>query len=309
MALTDGRTHGRTDAPTHGRTDAPGIRGVTPTDKVILAYIAINTAIVLWHAGDVPTWPLLLIGNVLTVVLVALLARAPETRLMIFIGGAYGIILTLPFYTQLGIINTDVGRLFDAVVQRWEVGLFGSEVSVTWHQRMPNLTLSFILHFCYGSYYWIILLSPLFLFFRRSRDAFDRGGFIIALGFYACYVIFGLFPVAGPRYFFGNATGPIAEVATARFEHWLTEGGSAIGTAFPSSHVAATTCAVFALWRDARRVALLVAPVALGLAVGTVYGQFHYAVDAVAGLAFGLLLCFAADPLRRALGSGSPPSP
>jgi len=43
--------------------------------------------------------------------------------------------------------------------------------------------------------------------------------------------------------------------------------------------------------------------VALGLAIGTVYGQFHYAVDAVAGAIFGVLLCAAADPLRRALGS------
>jgi membrane-associated phospholipid phosphatase len=284
-------------------------RGVTPTDKVVLAYIAINTALVLWHAQDVPTWPLLLIGNVLTVVLVALLARStPDRRLIVFIGGAYGIILTLPFYTQLGIINTDVGRLYDAVVQRWEVALFGSQVSVTWHQHWPNLVASFILHFCYGSYYWIILVSPLFLFFRRSRDAFERGGFIIALGFFACYVVFGFFPVAGPRYFFGNATGPIAEVATARFEHWLTEGGSAIGTAFPSSHVAATTCAVFALWRDARRLALAIAPVALGLALGTVFGQFHYAVDAVAGLGFGLLLCALSDRLRRALGGASPRS-
>jgi membrane-associated phospholipid phosphatase len=130
----------------------------------------------------------------------------------------------------------------------------------------------------------------------------------MTLGFYACYVVFSVFPVAGPRYFYGNATGPIVQVATARVVHWLTEGGSAIGTAFPSSHVAATWCAVYALWRDARKVALCVAPVALGLALGTVYGQFHYAVDALAGAIFGVLLCAAADPLRRALGSGSPSS-
>ena len=297
------------DARAHGRTGAR-VRGVTPTDKIILGYLAINTALVFWHSADVPTWPLLLIGNVLTLVLVALLAKsASDHPLIVFIAGAYGIILTLPFYTQLGIINTDVGRLFDATVQRWEVALFGGQVSVTWHQRWPNLVASFILHFCYASYYWIILVSPLFLFFRRSRESFERGGFILALGFFACYVVFGFFPVAGPRYFFGNATGPIAEVATARFEHWLTEGGSAIGTAFPSSHVAATTCAVFALWRDARKLALCIAPFALGLAIGTVYGQFHYAVDAVAGLCFGILLCAVADPLRSFLGRGSPTSP
>jgi membrane-associated phospholipid phosphatase len=283
-------------------------RGVIPTDKLFLAYLAINTAVIFWHAKDVPGWPWLVVGNALAVLLVMLLARAPLSRLAIFIGGAYPIILTAAYYTQLGVINLNVGRLFDGVVQRWEVALFGAEVSVTWHQRFPSEVLSFILHGCYGSYYWILVLPALFLFFRRSRDAFERAGFIMTLGFYACYIVFSLFPVAGPRYFFGNATGPIAQVATARVVHWLTEGGSAIGTAFPSSHVAATWCAVFALWRDARKVALCVAPVAFGLALGTVYGQFHYAIDAVAGALFGVILCAAADPLRRALGSGSPSS-
>jgi membrane-associated phospholipid phosphatase len=288
-------------------SEAP-VRGVTATDKVFLGYLVINTAVLLWHAREVASWPWLLAGNALAVLLVALLARAPMTRLVTFVGGAYTVLLTASFYTQLGLISLDVGRLYDATVQRWELAVFGEQVSVTWHQRMPNLALSFVLHFCYGSYYWILLLSPLFLYFRRSRDAFERSGFLLTLGFYVCYVIFALFPVAGPRYFYGNATGPIAEVATARFEHWLIEGGSAIGTAFPSSHVAATWCAVFALWRDARWLALLLAPVAVGLAVGTVYGQFHYAVDAIAGAILGALLCALADPLRRALGSGTPSS-
>lgn len=283
-------------------------RGTIPTDKVFAAYLVINSGVILWHAKDVPGWGWLLFANGLAALMLALLARAPLTRLVTFIGGAYPIILTAAYYTQLGIINLNVGRLFDGTVQRWEVALFGSQVSVTWHEAMPSKVLSFILHFCYGSYYWILVLPALFLFFRRPRDTFERGVFVMTLGFYACYVVFSLFPVAGPRYFYGNATGPIADVATARVVHWLTEGGSAIGTAFPSSHVAATWCAVYALWRDARKLALFVAPVALGLAIGTVYGQFHYAIDAVVGAIFGVLLCLAADPLRRALGSRSPSS-
>lgn len=297
MAVADGRAGGRADGQSR--------RGIIPTDKIFLAYLALNTLVIFWHAKEVPGWGWLLLGNALGVVLVMLLARAPLSRLAVFIGGAYPIILTAAFYTQLGVINLNVGTLYDGMVQRWEVALFGGQVSVTWHERMPSRLLSFILHFCYGSYYWILILPALFLFFRRSRESFERGVFIMTLGFYACYLVFALFPVAGPRYFYGNATGPIAEVLTARLVHWLTEGGSAIGTAFPSSHVAATWCAVYALWRDARRLAWMVAPVALGLAIGTVYGQFHYAIDAVAGAIFGVVLCAAADPLRRALGSVS----
>ena len=267
----------------------------------MLGYVALNTVLVVWRAGSVAWWPLLLLANALTVVLILLLPRAPATRLVVFLGGVYGLILTAAYYTQLGILATGVGHLHDQVVQRWETALFGGQVSVTWHERAPSLALSWVMHFCYGSYYWLAALPALFLFFRRSREAFERGTFVVTLAFYVCYTVFALFPVAGPRYFFGAATGPIAEVLPARIVHAVLEGGSAYGTAFPSSHVAVGWCAVLSLWRDAPKLALGLAPVALGLSLGAVYGQFHYGVDALAGAALGILLFALAGPLRRAL--------
>jgi membrane-associated phospholipid phosphatase len=265
-------------------------------------WLALNTLVVTWRAPAVATWPLLLLGNALAFALIRLLQRAQPTRSIVLLGGAYGLLLTLAYYTQLGILATDVGHLHDQLVQRWEAALFGGQVSVTWHARAPSLALSWVMHFCYGSYYWLAALPPLFLFFRRSQAAFERGAFVVTLAFYVCYTVFALFPVAGPRYFYGNATGPIAELLPARIVHALLEGGSAYGTAFPSSHVAVSWCAVLSLWRDARGLALLLAPIALGLALGAVYGQFHYGVDALAGAALALALTGAAEPVRRALG-------
>ena len=48
----------------------------------------------------------------------------------------------------------------------------------------------------------------------------------------------------------------------------------------------------------------LMVPVALltvGLAVGAVYGGFHYAIDAVLGAALGALMVLIAPSLQRAL--------
>ena len=268
----------------------------------MLGYVALNTVIVVWRAGSVASWPLLLLANALTVVLILLLPHAPATRLVVFLGGAYSLILSVAYYTQLGVLATDVGHLHDQLVQRWEAALFGGQVSVTWHERAPSLALSWVMHLCYGSYYWLAALPPLFLFFRRSQAAFERGAFVVTLAFYVCYTVFALFPVAGPRYFYGNATGPIAEVLPARIVHALLEGGSAYGTAFPSSHVAVSWCAVLSLWRDAPKLALGLAPVALGLSLGAVYGQFHYGVDALAGAALAVTLFGGCEALRAALG-------
>ena len=288
-------------APAHGAMGSAGRRGYTPTDLLFAAWLIADSAVVLYHARDLEWWPLLLFANALCAALLPLLARAPRAGLTRFIGGAYPLILTAAFYPQLGIINTGVGLVHDGTVQAWEQALFGSQVSMTWHQAMPNLLLSEILHFCYGSFYWIIIFAPVFLFFRAPNERFERGAFVITLVLYACYLGFALFPVAGPRYFFGVAAGPEAQGPIARAVHSILEGGSAWGTAFPSSHVAAAGAAAFVLWPDARRTALVLAPISLGVPLGTVYGQFHYGVDALAGVIVGVALCGLADPLRRAL--------
>lgn len=277
-------------------------RGTQPVDRLTVVFIVLFAAILLVQAKDVAAWPWLLLADALVVVLLALLRRLPaEGGFAEFIGGGYPFVLVGGFYTQLGLIQLDVGRLYDLVAQRWELALFGQQVSVTWHQRMPSPALSFVLHLSYGSYYWILSGVPLWLWFTGRREGFKRAGFIVALALYTCYLIFGVFPVAGPNYLFPLPTGPVVEVLPAKFVYFMLGSGSAMGTAFPSSHVVATWSLVYAAWRDARRLALVLAPVAFLLAVGTVYGQFHYAVDVLAGAALAIAVMAVADPLSRRL--------
>lgn len=283
-----------------------GRRGVTATDRLMIGFLLVNTAVVVWHAPVVGAWPWLLLANALTLTLIALLARAPVTGLVAFIGGGYGVLLSIVYYTQLGVIALDTAHVYDALVLRWEEAVFGGQVSVTWNQRVPSLVLSWIMHFCYGSYYWIVTGTGLWLYFRTPREAYERGTFLITLAFYTCYLIFAFLPVTGPREFFGDATGPITTVLPARFVHRVLEVGSAWGTAFPSSHVAASWMAVMASWRDARRLALVLAPVSFGLALGTVYGQIHYGVDAIAGAILAVALFAVGDRVRNALRPAAP---
>lgn len=276
-------------------------RGVKAVDLVFLSFQALTAAVVLSRASSLESWPWFLAVNSLSCVLVLLLARTNQGRVWGFVGNAYAALLTPLFYTELGLITTEWGLVFDQVVQGWESALFGGQISVTWHQAMPSPVLSWILHTCYGIYIGVVILSLTFLAARRSAADFARGCFMVALGFYVCYAIFLVYPVAGPRYFFGVATGPAAEVLPARLVHAMLEGGSAWGTAFPSSHIVASWSAVAALWRPARRLAVVLWVVVICLALGTVYGQFHYGVDAVAGVVLALSLMAVADPLRRRL--------
>src|SRR2546430_1162711 len=102
--------------------------------------------------------------------------------------------------------------------------------------------------------------------------------------FYLCYVVFLFFPVAGPRYAFDLAHNAATDVWPARATQWLLDRGDSWGAAFPSSHVAAAVVAAVCALRYWRRLGLVLAPFTIGLVLSVVYGQFHYAVDAVAGL-------------------------
>jgi membrane-associated phospholipid phosphatase len=273
-----------------------------PVDAVARLFVLAMSAVAVATAGRVPTWPLLLASNVLVLALVELVARTPRS-------GGFGALVALwyPFllipvyYGQLGVIGLGVAHVRDPLVQGWEAALFGGQPSVTWHQAMPYPGLSAVLHACYAAYYIIVAVVPLWLWIRAGRAATERAVFAIALVSYVCLVAFAIFPVAGPYYSFARPTGPGVSVAPARLVYALLDAGSSYGTAFPSSHVAASWCAVLVGLKDARPLALVLAPVALGLAAGTVYGQFHYVVDVLAGAAVALTCVVLVGPLRKRL--------
>ena len=115
-----------------------------------------------------------------------------------------------------------------------------------------------------------------------------RSDLLAALGFlFLPFVLF--WPVTGPYW---QLPQPIPDTEGWFFPQLtnaIVAGGSSRGSAFPSSHIAASI-SVLGMARLYNKPAyrILFLPVML-LTVGTVYGGFHYAVDAVAGLAIGLL--------------------
>jgi membrane-associated phospholipid phosphatase len=113
----------------------------------------------------------------------------------------------------------------------------------------------------------------------------------------ACFITYAFFPVDGPRYLVGPAAAPDGPIRS--FVLQLLDRGSSRGTAFPSSHVAASVVSALCALRFQRGVGVVVAVVTTALTVATVYGGFHYAVDALVGVMLGGLSWSAS----RAIGS------
>jgi len=287
---------------------ATGMAAVTqrspliPLDIAMLAYTAITTvAALLFARDDAPGLGWFLVANSLTVLVVFLAPRAraggPVGR---FVGDFYPLLLLAGTYSAVGLVTRPHGHPHDLAIQQLEQWLFGSQLSYRWIREMPNSVWSWYMHLSYLAYYPILSLPPLVLWLSGRRDAARTTMFGTLAALYACYVAFMFFPVAGPRYAFPLADNAATHVWPARATQWLLNWGDSWGAAFPSSHVAGAVVATVCAIRFSRALGLVLLPWTIGLVFGVVYGQFHYAVDVLAGLAVaaGVLVALRVESWR-----------
>ena len=268
-------------------------------DLWTLAYLAVVTVMlgVRW-SRPLPHRELLALAHVLILVIILLAAKLRTHRPGALLSEFYPVIIATGLYTEVGMLNLAVGVSHDDLVQSWEQSLFGSQPSLDWIRSQPWPFQSAVLHLAYMSYYVIVPGAPLGLWLSGRREASRETVLRIMATFYVCYTIFLLFPVAGPRYLFEMAQNPATAVAPARWVHAILQSGSAWGTAFPSSHVAVALVAALSALLAWRKLGVPLTVLAILLGMGTVYGQFHYAVDALCGAALGMLMLVVRDRRR-----------
>jgi membrane-associated phospholipid phosphatase len=278
--------------------DAPADSAMRVAGAILATYLAATLwPMLLYSEGSGTTGPLTAHVTALLMALVVVLARQPAIRpvrelLPLLLG---------PFlYVELRWLIPGMGlRHSDALVLRWEHALLRGNPSTSWAPAMPWPALSELLHLAYASYYLLVLVPPIALYVRGRRNAYAATMLALTLAYGVCFTTYVLFPVDGPRYLVGPAAAPNGPIRT--FVLHLLEAGSSRGTAFPSSHVAASVVASLCALTFQRRLGVAVAVLTIGLTLGTVYGGFHYGVDALVGALVGVLCWLGARLLWRAL--------
>lgn len=291
----------------HAGERVPGL----PLDRLFAIYLLVGLP-ALAFSNRPSAWPLLLALHAIGIVLAwplpavqrALWHASPRAQRVTRTLYDWAPLLLVPLlYKELAILNTAVhgGTYFDPLVIAWEQVIFGGQPSRDWAAAAPLLWLSEPLHAAYLSYYFIIFVPPLLLFLRGPRADFRAGVFTLMLAFFTHYIFFMYFPVQGPRYLFPPPGGELANGFFYQLAHRVLEVGSAQGAAFPSSHVGVSVAQTLVVARYLPRRAPVFALLTLGLAVGAIYGGFHYATDAIAGVLLGTLAFVAAPHVARAL--------
>jgi membrane-associated phospholipid phosphatase len=262
-----------------------------PIDWGVLAYLALASAVAIERTGRIPGVEWSLIANAAGMVLVVLITRPNPGRFGQILREVYPLVLVVLFYGALDVV-TGHGAIttHEKAVQRWEMAVFGSQVSQTWWQQHPSQFWSTFLHAVYASYYLVIAAGPILFLARGDQLNLRRTINAVAATYGVCFIIFLLYPVAGPNYEFPKPSAEFLDNAPARLVYSLLQRGSSYGAAFPSSHVAAAITAALATFQGDRRLGLILLVPAWILPFAVVYTQMHYAMDAIAGVVVGVLV-------------------
>ena len=148
-----------------------------------------------------------------------------------------------------------------------------------------------ILDIAYSFVYPMLPFSLVMLYVYRRHQRVDALFFNFLLAVLGAYAVFPLFTSEPPWTVFPGQDYPTFNTVFRRFNEAMLRSQGIHTSVFPSTHVAGSFSIALAMVRllpEHRWVGRALLVLATLIAVATVYGRYHYAVDAIAGFAVSL---------------------
>ncbi len=285
--------------------DSNIINLLRPSDWITIIYLAATGVLACIFHKNLRWWGIYVVSHAGAICGLLLLTVIPEGSLPLplqILRDWYPISTIPIFYLEIPPLTQMVlRRYFDDKVIEWEGLLFNGQPSIYLSERFPSRWLSELLHLCYFSYYPIVFGLATLLYLQGKHEVFHEVVFAEILTFNLCLIWYIFMPVMGPRYKFVKISGPLANGHIFKLVHMILSSASSKGTAFPSSHCAIGVIVVLyaACYHPTAFIAMC--PFGVGLVLGTVYGRFHYALDAIIGTVLAIIVFGIAPPLYRLL--------
>ncbi len=197
------------------------------------------------------------------------------------------LLMILSAYYQAGLlISARRDHAWEQRLLAWDKTL----LEKSWLHRL-RASARWLEQFGEGAYLLCYLVVPLaipILYLARQQDLVDQFWSAVLPAVLLCYGVSPFFPSLPPR---SSAPGlhlPGKSLFLRRVNLWVLKYGSIQSTIFPSAHVAAATATALALSRVLPLVGALYLVIAIGIALGSVFGRYHYAADSILGVLAGV---------------------
>lgn len=265
--------------------------GVRLMDVPVLCYMGLIGVLIVPFHRNVLHWQLIVPLHAALCFLLLELIRLNSRRrsgFLDFIRTFYPAVWIGFAWKEMGVLVTMIFPYWaNAFVVNMDVQIFGVHPTV-WVQSIFRPWLTELMNFFYFIYYFFVPAAAFPLYFSGKRRETDDLMFLVTLTFAVSFTLFLFFPAEGAWVVLKHLH--TIEPEGGVFMH-LVQTLQAMGTipagAFPSSHVAAAFVISLAALRYNPKVGRMLLPLAVGVALATVYCRYHHAVDAVAGTLLG----------------------
>lgn len=280
-------------------------RELKPVDRALISFFLVLNGLILIFHGNLPRWPWHLAKHLLICFLILFLVpplQWRKARWADFIRQWYPVV-SIPFiyWNMAYFIHLVFPGEFDPFIISTETAIFGVLPNIT-VQKLVTPVLTEVMQVFYATYWFMIPSGAALLYFGNREDIYDSYLYYMTLTFFASCLVFILFPVAGPRFFIvDQISAEYRGLFVTGFLRGFVEEAGLRGCAFPSAHVAVAVVVMrFVRIEHPRLAGWVLLPAVVGLSLATIYGQYHYLTDVVAGLVLGITVSWIG--VRKARG-------
>ena len=278
------------------------LRNLNLVDKATLIYTLFTFVFILGFTYKLENvFPHLIfrVGVILIISTFSYLQEKYHYPIIFTIRGFYPILLLSYWYSETAYLNNAIFSKFDPFISQLDQKIFGFQPSLEFSNAFPQPWVSELIHFGYFSYYFLTVLTCL-LIYLYNKKYFNYTVFIVTTSFFVYYLIFILFPVEGPQFFFSadQVNVPMGFIFD-KGVHLAQQMGEAPTGAFPSSHVGMSLIFLILLFKYYRKAFYITIPLTVILCFATVYIKAHYFIDVVAGFITAPIIYFISDRLYK----------
>ena len=204
----------------------------------------------------------------------------------------YPVILFTFFYRTTGSLMFLLFDSFlDVQITTFEKLVFGVNPTLYIDRNLLTPWLTEPISFCYFSYYFMIPVFFVILYIKKDYEIIKNSMSAICLTFFLSYLLFFLYPIEGPRWYFaGQYINVIEGPLFRRLVEMVIDNGAVRGGCMPSSHFGIALVITMYCFKYYRNKAWLITVLTFGLAIGTVWGRFHYVSDVIVGGLIGMIV-------------------
>ena len=277
---------------------------LSPTDKVVIAYLGVVAALVVISRGNIKQWWLVVSAHAIVAVLLVTASRIRVSRATNFARAWYPLVLMpLSFKELTYLIPLIHPRDFDWELASIDYRMFSLHPTV-WLERFTHPLITELLQLSYITYYFMPLLLGIVLWREHRFERFHFVLFVIVLGFYLSYLGYITVPAIGPRFILADQqTIPLTGVWSFSWIRTTLDRAEGITRdCFPSGHTELTVLVLYYARRYKLRVFWGMLPAGIALIISTVYLRYHYVIDVIAGVLLAVIVIALSRILYRIIG-------